>query len=150
MSKLQGKGARFAGAGALGSPARGFGGFSSSASGSGLSYLIEPPDLSSLSDANVVVSFKNLLKKDATTKTKALEELVAYVQAHPHEKDGGAEEAVLEAWVRYSDAQRPCCCNDQLVILVLGPSVSSHLNRQCAPSTRTFTHTTIRAGQVCA
>lgn len=140
---MQGKGGRFAGAGAFGSPARGFGGFSSPASGSGLSYLTEPPDLSSLSDANVVVSFKNLLKKDATTKTKALEELVAYVQAHPHEKDGGAEEAVLEAWVRSSRAQRPCCCHDQLVILDIGPSIPSHLNRQCPPRPRAVTYPAI-------
>ncbi|KAH7353820.1 hypothetical protein B0T11DRAFT_121007 [Plectosphaerella cucumerina] len=100
MSKFQGKGARFGGAGAFSSPARGFGGFSSQSTSSGLSYLVEPPDLSSISDANVVVSFKNLLKKDATTKTKALEELVAYVQAHPFEQEGGTEEAILEAWVQ--------------------------------------------------
>ncbi|KAH6685780.1 hypothetical protein F5X68DRAFT_16953 [Plectosphaerella plurivora] len=100
MSKFQGKGARFGGAGAFSSPSRGFGGFSSQSTTSGLSYLVEPPDLSSISDAHVVVSFKNLLKKDATTKTKALEELVAYVQAHPFEQAGGAEEAILDAWVQ--------------------------------------------------
>ncbi|KAF6817104.1 RING zinc finger [Colletotrichum plurivorum] len=101
MSRAFGKGGRSAGAKGFGTPARGgFGGFSSASDGSGLSYLAEPPDFSSLSDANVVVSFKNILKKDATTKAKALEELLAYVQAHPHEKDGGAEEAVLEAWVQ--------------------------------------------------
>lgn len=76
--------------------------FSNTSKGTDLSYLTEPPDLSSISDANVVVSLKNLQKKDATTKAKALEELVAYVQAHPHERDGGAEEPVLEAWVRAS------------------------------------------------
>ncbi|KAI0406872.1 hypothetical protein F4802DRAFT_556443 [Xylaria palmicola] len=77
-----------------------FGGFASAASGINLSYLAEPPDLSSVSDANVVVSLKNLQKKDATTKAKALEELLAYVQAHPYEQDGGAEEPILEAWVQ--------------------------------------------------
>lgn len=76
-----------------------FGAFSSASSGSKLSYLTEPPDLSTLSDANVVVSFKNLLKKDATTKTKALEDLLAYVDARPYEQNGGTEEPVLEAWV---------------------------------------------------
>lgn len=76
-----------------------FGAFSTSSRGTDLSYLAEPPDLSSISDANVVVSLKNLQKKDATTKAKALEELVAYVQAHPHERDGGTEEPILEAWV---------------------------------------------------
>ncbi|OLN95839.1 E3 ubiquitin-protein ligase listerin [Colletotrichum chlorophyti] len=100
MSRVFGKGSRSTGAKGFGSPARGFGGFSSTSSGNGLSYLAEPPDLSSISDANVVVSFKNALKKDATTKAKALEELLAYVQAHPFEKDGGTEEAVLEAWVQ--------------------------------------------------
>lgn len=77
-----------------------FGAFSSASSGSKLSYLTEPPDFSAISDANVVVSFKNLLKKDATTKTKALEDLLAYVDAHPYEQNGGTEEPVLEAWVR--------------------------------------------------
>ncbi|KAI1450465.1 hypothetical protein F5Y02DRAFT_368922 [Annulohypoxylon stygium] len=77
-----------------------FGAFSTSSRGTDLSYLAEPPDLSSISDANVVVSLKNLQKKDATTKAKALEELVAYVQAHPHERDGGTEEPILEAWVQ--------------------------------------------------
>ncbi|KAI0152585.1 hypothetical protein F4776DRAFT_602439 [Hypoxylon sp. NC0597] len=75
-----------------------FSAFSPASRGTDLSYLAEPPDLSSISDANVVVSLKNLQKKDATTKAKALEELVAYVQAHPYEQDGGAEEPILEAW----------------------------------------------------
>lgn len=64
-----------------------------------LSYLAEIPDLSSISDPNVVVCFKNLLKKDGTTKAKGLEDLRAYVQAHPYELDGGVEETILEAWV---------------------------------------------------
>lgn len=77
-----------------------FGAFSTNSRGTDLSYLAEPPDLSSVSDANVVVSLKNLQKKDATTKAKALEELVTHVQAHPYEQDGGTEEPILEAWVR--------------------------------------------------
>lgn len=79
-----------------------FGGFTSAASSTNLSYLAEPPDFSSVSDANVVVSLKNLQKKDATTKAKALEELIANVQAHPYEQDGGVEQPVLEAWVGIS------------------------------------------------
>lgn len=79
----------------------GFGGFGSSTSGSNLSYLAEPPNLSFISDANVAVCFKNLSKKDGTTKSKALEDLRAYVQAHPYEQGGGTEEAVLEAWVKF-------------------------------------------------
>ncbi|KAI1437161.1 hypothetical protein GGR50DRAFT_115844 [Xylaria sp. CBS 124048] len=78
--------------------ANSFGAFAS-ASGINLSYLAEPPDVSSVSDAYVVVSLKNLQKKDPTTKAKALEELLTYVQAHPYEQDGGTEEPVLEAWV---------------------------------------------------
>ncbi|KAJ2999181.1 hypothetical protein NUW58_g95 [Xylaria curta] len=76
------------------------GGFATATSGINLSYLAEPPDFSFVSDANVVVSLKNLQKKDATTKAKALEELLTYVQAHPYDSDGGAEEPVLEAWVQ--------------------------------------------------
>lgn len=75
-----------------------FGGFALASSGSALSYLTEPPNLASISDANVVVAFKNLSKKDAITKAKALEDVRNYVQAHPHTQDGGTEEAVLEAW----------------------------------------------------
>ncbi|GAP86271.1 putative ring zinc finger protein [Rosellinia necatrix] len=79
-----------------------FGSFTPTATASGinLSYLAEPPDLASVSDANVVVSLKNLQKKDATTKAKALEELLTHAQAHRYEQDGGAEEPVLEAWVQ--------------------------------------------------
>jgi E3 ubiquitin-protein ligase listerin len=77
----------------------GFGGFTSSIRASSLSYVAELPDLSSISDATVVVSFKSLLKKDSTTKARGLEDLVSYVQAHPYEKNGGPEKAILEAWV---------------------------------------------------
>ncbi|KAH8899741.1 hypothetical protein GQ53DRAFT_801361 [Thozetella sp. PMI_491] len=85
------------GKGAFSSPGRSFGVFSTSTTK--LTYLTEPPNLANISDPNVVVSFKNLLKKDSTTKTKALEDLLSYVQGLDSEK-GGAEEAVLEAWVQ--------------------------------------------------
>lgn len=86
----------------FGSPApSGFGGFSTPFAGAGsLSYLSEDPDFSLISDSNVVVSFKNLLKKDNTTKSKALADLIQYTQTHPNDHDGGIEEAVLETWVR--------------------------------------------------
>ena len=77
----------------------GFGGFGSVSAGSTLSYLADLPNFATLSDANVVVAFKNLTKKDATTKAKALDDLRAHVQAHPFELDGGPEESILEAWV---------------------------------------------------
>jgi hypothetical protein len=67
--------------------------------GSTLTYLSEPPNLSSISDPNVVICFKNLSKKDGTTKSKALEDLRTYVQSD--EQDGGIEEAILEAWVKF-------------------------------------------------
>lgn len=109
----------------------GFGGFGSTSSGSTLSYLTEPPNLSSISEANVVVAFKNLSKKDGTTKSKALEDLRAYIQAHPFEDGGGPEDAILEAWVRL-----PCleCLICQVVIPILGQILSSPLDRQFAPS----------------
>jgi E3 ubiquitin-protein ligase listerin len=74
----------------------GRGGFSRST----LSYLAEPLDFSLISDPNIVVSFKNLLKKDATTKTKALDDLIAAAQARTAEVDG-IEDAVLDVWVSF-------------------------------------------------
>ncbi|KAK8029157.1 hypothetical protein PG991_006213 [Apiospora marii] len=101
MSRRSGKSQAASGKAAFAAAgAGGFGAFSSASSGSNLSYLSEPPNFATISDANAAVSFKNLLKKDATTKAKALEDLVAFVEAHPHERDGGAEEAILDAWVQ--------------------------------------------------
>ncbi|KAF2772540.1 hypothetical protein EJ03DRAFT_187282 [Teratosphaeria nubilosa] len=78
----------------------GFGGFGSSGFGStqssSLSYIQEPPDYSSISNANLVVSLKNLSKKDSTTKAKALEDIQAYVSS----SDIEVEEGLLEAWVK--------------------------------------------------
>ncbi|KAJ4425091.1 hypothetical protein N0V82_000145 [Gnomoniopsis sp. IMI 355080] len=81
-------------------PPSGFGGFATTTSSGSLSYLSDTPDFSAISDSNVVVSFKNLLKKDTTTKSKALAELVQYTQAHPYEDDGGVEDAILNVWVQ--------------------------------------------------
>jgi hypothetical protein len=81
-------------------PTSGFGGFGGSAFGSSqsstLSYIQETPDYSGISDANAVVAFKNLSKRDATTKAKALEDLLATVGA----PDATIEEGLLEAWVK--------------------------------------------------
>ncbi|KAF2730124.1 RING zinc finger protein-like protein [Polyplosphaeria fusca] len=66
------------------------------ASASQLSYLAEPLRLSSVSDPNVVVYFRNLSKKDGTTKVKALEDLQIYIASLKEP----VEEAVLEAWVK--------------------------------------------------
>ncbi|UJO21556.1 E3 ubiquitin-protein ligase listerin [Fulvia fulva] len=80
----------------------GSGGFGSSAAGfassgsSVLSYVQEPPDYSAISDSNVVVAFKNLSKKDNTTKAKALEDLQSFLITSDRE----VEDAIVEAWVR--------------------------------------------------
>ena len=88
--------------GAFGGQLSSNGGFGSSVFGvvpsSPLSYVYEPPDLTGLSEPNVGVAFKNLQKKDGTTKAKALEDLQTYVGALNSEK-GGWEDAMLEAWV---------------------------------------------------
>ncbi|QPH19617.1 hypothetical protein C2857_004899 [Epichloe festucae Fl1] len=80
-------------------PGGGFG-FSSAASAGSLSYLAEPPSFAVISDPNVVVSLKNVLKKDSTTKAKGLEDLIQYAQTHPFEQDGGVEEALLDIWTQ--------------------------------------------------
>lgn len=105
MSRSQGSKAKGkAAASASSSSSRGgFGsgfGFSSAASSSSLSYLAEPPSLADVQDPNVVVSLKNLLKKDPTTKSKALDELLAFAQAHPYEQDGGVDDAILAVWIQ--------------------------------------------------
>lgn len=61
---------------------------------SSLSYIAEFPDLSTISDPNVVVSLRNLSKKDSTTKSKALEELQDHVSSSP-----AIEPGLLDAWV---------------------------------------------------
>jgi hypothetical protein len=105
MSKRQFKSQASSSRAAVGA---GFGGFGSSSTSSTLSYLTEPPNLSYINDANVAVAFKNLSKKDDTTKSKALEDLRTYVQAHPYEEDGGPQEAILEAWVRFQVQSMIC------------------------------------------
>ena len=69
-----------------------------------LSHVYEPPDLSGLSDPHTVVAFKNLQKKDGTTKTKALEDLQAYTQTQKG-LTNDLEETFLEAWVRLLDSK---------------------------------------------
>ncbi|PNY23114.1 E3 ubiquitin-protein ligase listerin [Tolypocladium capitatum] len=93
----QAKGARSGFGSALGASG---GAFSGAAAGSALSYLAEPPSFSAVSDPNAVVSLKNVLKKDGTTKAKALEDLLQLVQAHPFEQGGGVDEALLEIWTQ--------------------------------------------------
>ena len=67
----------------------GFGSFQTSASP--LAYVAEQPDLSHISEPSVVVSLKNLSKKDSTTKAKALDELLDSLK-------NNADTPVLTAW----------------------------------------------------
>ncbi|KAF1983519.1 hypothetical protein K402DRAFT_456495 [Aulographum hederae CBS 113979] len=100
MSKRQFKSNASSSRAFAGSPAFGFGSNTGSSTfgsaSSSLSYVTEPPDLSSISDPHVAVAFKNLSKKDGTTKSKALEELQSYVSATEH----GLDDAVVDAWVK--------------------------------------------------
>lgn len=108
-----------AASGAFGAGA--FGGFSQASSDNGdvpssLSYIFEPPDLSLISQPQVVVAFKGLLKKDSTTKLKALEDLLDFVYGADVE-EGQLENGFLEAWVcvilfylHQSRQQYDLCC----------------------------------------
>ncbi|KIW23957.1 uncharacterized protein PV07_09702 [Cladophialophora immunda] len=85
--------------GSSSSPAFGFGapspGFQTAPSS--LSYVAEQPDLSIVSNPNLVVSLRNLGKKDSTTKAKALEEVQDYVNSLTSGDD--IDSGLLEAWV---------------------------------------------------
>ena len=102
MSKKQIRSAASSGraaSGAFSSPS-GFGNYHPNfgAASSSLSYIAEPPDLSGISDSRVVVSFRNLLKKDSVTKAKALEDIKEYIST-PQISENGVEDGLLEAWV---------------------------------------------------
>jgi E3 ubiquitin-protein ligase listerin len=58
-----------------------------------LSYLGEYPDASSISNPTTVVTFKNLFKKDSTTKTRALEDLNSTLSAATE-----IEDAIIDVW----------------------------------------------------
>ncbi|KAK4226614.1 E3 ubiquitin-protein ligase listerin [Podospora fimiseda] len=63
-----------------------------------LSYLTPPPDFSGIPQ-EVVVPFKNLLKKSSQTKEKALQEILAYEQGRPSDSTG-PEDAVIEVYIQ--------------------------------------------------
>lgn len=83
----------------------GFGGFSGAfstqGSASSLTYVAEPPNLSQISEPQLVVAFKNLLKKDETTRSKALDDIKAHIVAVETSR-GTLEDGFLEAWVGLS------------------------------------------------
>ncbi|KAE8153907.1 hypothetical protein BDV25DRAFT_9793 [Aspergillus avenaceus] len=81
-----------------------FGGFSSTFSGQGrepssLTYVAEPPDLSQIYEAQLAIAFKNFLKKDETTRTKALDDLKDHVSSVESRK-GTLDDGFLEAWIK--------------------------------------------------
>ncbi|KAF2011902.1 hypothetical protein BU24DRAFT_495013 [Aaosphaeria arxii CBS 175.79] len=99
MSKRSGKSHASSARAATSTFGSGLGSSTSSAFGtssSQLSYIAEPPDLSSISDPNVVVYFRNLSKKDSTTKAKALEDIQAYISTLQEP----VEDGILEAWIK--------------------------------------------------
>ena len=100
----------------------GFGASSSAfgASSTPLSYVTEPPDLSSISDPNVVVYFRNLSKKDSTTKAKALEDIQTYIVALKEP----VEESVIEAWVRLMYACTYEACSNSYFQIKMYPRTS--------------------------
>ncbi|KJZ77078.1 hypothetical protein HIM_03399 [Hirsutella minnesotensis 3608] len=74
--------------------------FGSASTTTSLSYLTEPPSFNAISDPNIVVSLKNTLKKDSTTKAKALDDLLHHVQDHPFDQGAGVDEALLDVWAQ--------------------------------------------------
>ncbi|KAK4465790.1 hypothetical protein QBC42DRAFT_293860 [Cladorrhinum samala] len=76
---------------------RGFGG-GLATSTTTLSYLTPPPDFSDI-PREIVVSFKNLLKKDTQTKEKALQDILSYEQGRASDS-AGPEEAVIDAYIQ--------------------------------------------------
>lgn len=115
---------------------------SSAAPGSSLSYLAELPSFAGISDPNLIVSLKNVLKKDSTTKAKGLEDLVMHAQSHPFEQAGGVEESVLTIWVCH---HRPSITKLWLSALPSHPfadtNLCSHLYRQLSTSARAIAPT---------
>ena len=111
----------------------GDGGFTKSqpfigASVSPLSYVYEPPDLSNISEPNIVVAFKNLQKKDSTTKGKALEELQSYITSDKV-KQNGVEHPVLEAWVGHDGWLCSILCQIVIQFCLLDLTVPPDIHR---------------------
>ena len=108
----------------------GFGAFGAAGFGSTqsspLSYIQEPPDYSGISDANVAVAFKNLSKRDSTTKAKALEDIQATIGS----SDDEIEDSILEAWVRLSYTMETAVDSDKCQS---GQTFPSPVDRQRSP-----------------
>ncbi|KAI6244900.1 E3 ubiquitin-protein ligase listerin [Erysiphe necator] len=76
----------------------GFGGLAFNTTHSPLSYFAKAPDLSSIENPYVVVAFKNLTKKDESTRYRALLDLRAHLIAQAKEANG-LNDHIIEAWV---------------------------------------------------
>ncbi|OJJ50016.1 hypothetical protein ASPZODRAFT_128604 [Penicilliopsis zonata CBS 506.65] len=81
-----------------------FGGFQSAFSSQGkepssLTYVAEPPDLSRISEPQLVIAFKNILKKDEITRTKAVDDLQEHIGAI-ESRGGTLDDGFLEAWIK--------------------------------------------------
>lgn len=101
--------------------------------GSPISYVYEPPDISAISEPNVIVAFKNLQKRDTTTKLKALEELQSHVSS-VEAKEGRVEETVVEAWVSFPERHIYLTVYDfSHVTFYLGKAIPPDLHRQRTP-----------------
>jgi hypothetical protein len=74
-----------------------FGGFTGDSSSS-LSYLAPLPDISKISNSAIVVTFKNLFKKDPKTKLRGLEEFTTYLTDLIESKEP-LEDPILGAWL---------------------------------------------------
>ncbi|KIW19489.1 hypothetical protein PV08_00061 [Exophiala spinifera] len=100
---------------------------------SSLSYIAEQPDLTAISDPHLLVAFRNLGKKDSTTKAKALEEIQDYVGTAA--SNNGGDAGLLEAWL--SLYPRTSIDNSrrvrQLAHTIQG-SITSLYGRRIAPS----------------
>ena len=63
-----------------------------------MTYVAEPPDLSQVSEPQLVIAFKNFLKKDEVTRTKSLDDLKDYIST-VEARGGTLDDGFLEAWV---------------------------------------------------
>ncbi|POS86077.1 hypothetical protein EPUL_002085 [Erysiphe pulchra] len=76
----------------------GFGGLAFIKPHSCLSFFTKAPDLSSVENPHVVVAFKNLTKKDENTRSRALQDLRAFLHAQTKEKNE-IDDHIVEVWV---------------------------------------------------
>lgn len=62
-----------------------------------LNYFTALPDPNHLHDGNATIIFKSLLKKDAITKEKSLNDLVKFID---NESSGGVEDLLIISWLQ--------------------------------------------------